>query len=262
MERDPVRFHHVALGLPQLADAVPVLVGVLGGVPDMASRGRGFSFACWRFDGGGQIEVLEPAGADSFLHRFLAQRGPGIHHVTFKVPSLAAACERARARGYEVVGRNESRPSWMEAFLHPRQALGIVVQFAESAAPGGPSPIALPMGPPDPPPPARVVGLRMRARAADRARVQWGEILQGEESREDGRLVYRWPRSFLRIAVEVDATADEGPLGIELTTPPRELTNGALGVTWLPTPLCPDGGEGQGEGARRAGRTPSPPPSP
>jgi methylmalonyl-CoA/ethylmalonyl-CoA epimerase len=235
MERDPVRFHHVAFGLPQLADAPPVLVGLLGGVPEMASRGRGFSFACWRFDGGGRIEILEPAGADSFLHRFLAQRGPGIHHVTFKVPSLEAACERARARGYEVVGRNESRPSWKEAFLHPRQALGIVVQFAESAAPGGPpAPLAPPAGPPDPPPPVRIVGLRMRARSAERARVQWGEVLQGEESRDDGALVYRWPRSPLRIAVEVDAAADEGPIGIELADPPpRALPARALGVTWL-----------------------------
>jgi methylmalonyl-CoA/ethylmalonyl-CoA epimerase len=249
MERDPVRFHHVALGLPRLTDAPPVLVGVLGGVPEMASRGRGFSFACWRFDGGGRIEVLEPAGDDGFLHRFLAQRGPGIHHVTFKVPSLQAACERACGRGYEVIGRNESRPSWKEAFLHPRQALGIVVQFAESAAPGGPpSPLAPPAGPPDPPPPARVVGLRMRARSEDRARVQWGEILQGEESREDGRLVYRWPRSPLRIAVEIEAAAEEGPLGIELAGPPRPLPGRALGVTWLSSPLSP--------------HTPSPQPSP
>jgi methylmalonyl-CoA/ethylmalonyl-CoA epimerase len=235
MERDPVRFHHVALGLPQLTDAPPVLVGLLGGVPEMASRGRGFSFACWRFDGGGRIEVLEPAGAESFLHRFLAQRGPGIHHVTFKVASLEAACERARARGYEVVGRNESRPSWKEAFLHPRQALGIVVQFAESAAPGGPpSPLAPPAGPPDPPPSVRVVGLRMRARSAERARVQWSEILQGEESGDDGVLVYRWPRSPLRIAVEVEAAGEEGPIGIELAgPPPPALPPRALGVSWL-----------------------------
>jgi methylmalonyl-CoA/ethylmalonyl-CoA epimerase len=236
MERDPVRFHHVALGLPHLADATPVLVGVLGGVPELASRGRGFSFACWRFDGGGRIEVLEPAGTDGFLHRFLAQRGPGIHHVTFKVPSLHAACERARARGYEIVGRDESRPSWKEAFLHPRQALGIVVQFAESAAPGGPpSPITPPAGPPDPPPPVRVVGLRLRARSAERARAQWGGILHGEESAEDGMLLYRWPRSPMRIAVEVDAADDEGPIGIELASvPPRELPDGALGVRWIP----------------------------
>jgi methylmalonyl-CoA/ethylmalonyl-CoA epimerase len=231
MERDPVRFHHVALGLPRLADAPAVLVGVMGGVPEMASRGRGFSFACWRFDGGGRIEVLEPAGADSFLHRFLAQRGEGIHHVTFKVPSLEAACERARARGYEVVGRNESRPSWKEAFLHPRQALGIVVQFAESAAPGGPPSLAPPPGPPDPPPPVRVVGLRMRVRSRDRARVQWGEILRGEESPGG---VYRWPRSPLRIAVDVDAAREEGPIGIEVAGAlPRGLADGALGVTWL-----------------------------
>jgi len=234
-----IRFHHVALGLPRIADAPAVLVGALGGVQEFASRGRGFNFATWRFVDGGRIEVIEPAGSDGFLHRFLTQRGPGIHHVTFKVPSLQAACDRAAARGYEIVGRDESRPSWKEAFLHPRQALGIVVQFAESAARGDPPPpMAVPPGPADPPPPVRVVGLRLRARSAERARVLWEEILQGEAGApgeaEDGVLVYRWPRSPMRIAVEIDPGAEEGPAGIELAPDrPLALPERALGVTWL-----------------------------
>src|SRR5574341_899365 len=113
-----IAFDHVALALPRLADAPAVLVGVLGGVPEASAPSRGFNFGCWRYAGGGRIEVLEPAGADGFVHRFLAQRGPGVHHVTFKVPSLAEACARAEAHGYAIVGRDESRPAWKEAFLH------------------------------------------------------------------------------------------------------------------------------------------------
>src|SRR4030095_6575510 len=75
---------------------------------------------------------IEPAGDDGFLHRFLAQRGPGVHHVTFKVPSTRAACDRARALGLNPVGFDDSDPGWIEAFLHPKESLGIVVQFAES----------------------------------------------------------------------------------------------------------------------------------
>jgi hypothetical protein len=77
----------------------------------------------------------------------------------------------------------------------------------------------------------------MRAHSTDRARVQWGEILQGEESRDDGALVYRWPRSPLRIAVEVEAAGEEGPIGIELADPPpHALPARALGVRWLVSP--------------------------
>jgi catechol 2,3-dioxygenase-like lactoylglutathione lyase family enzyme len=65
------------------------------------------------------------------MYRFLAARGPGIHHVTFNVPDIVAAAERVRRFGYEVVGYNDEFAYWKELFLHPKQALGIVVQLAE-----------------------------------------------------------------------------------------------------------------------------------
>jgi len=230
-------FDHIAIGLPRIADAPPVLVGALGGVPEAASPSRGFNWGCWLFAGGGRVEVLEPSGADGFLHRFLAQRGPGVHHVTFKVPSLDDACRRAEGLGYEVVGRDESRPGWKEAFLHPRRALGIVVQLAEAAGPDDRPPFRMPIpsGPPAPPPPVTVLGLRLRAHSRERARTQWAAVLQGEGSAgEDGGLVYRWPGSPMRIAVEIDPGAEEGPIGIEVSSE-RTITlpGRPLGVAWL-----------------------------
>src|SRR5215813_8639430 len=118
--------------MSRMADAPAVLVGQLGGAPAHGGSSPRYRFGQWRFEGGGRVEVLEPAGRDGFLARFLEARGAGIHHVTFRVPSLADACARARARGYDIVGRDESDPEWKEAFLHPKQALGIVVQFAET----------------------------------------------------------------------------------------------------------------------------------
>jgi len=134
------RFDHIAIGLQRIADAPATLVGALGGEPARGMRLPTFAWASWRFAGGGLIEILEPAGADGFLHRFLAARGPGIHHVTFRVPSLAAACARARAQGYQIVGLDDTDPHWKEAFLHPKQAQGIVVQLAESSAEEEPRP--------------------------------------------------------------------------------------------------------------------------
>ena len=250
MSDRPIVFHHIAIALPRLADAAGVLVGALGGLPDASAPSRGFNFGCWRYAGGGRIEVLEPAGADGFLQRFLAQRGPGIHHVTFKVPSLAEACARAEAHGYPIVGRDESNPGWKEAFLHPRRALGIVVQFAESGERSEPPlRLALPPGPPSPPPPVTVVGLRLRARSRERARRQWEAVLQGEPAEGDGALLYRWPGSPMRIAVEVDPAADEGPVAIELASDrPVALPGRPLGITWTIGPLrslsLPPGGRG------------------
>jgi len=227
-----IRFDHIAIGVPRIAEVPAFLEGTLGGVARYGrSTGGAFIWTVWRFEGGGRIEILEPFGKDGFLHRFLAQRGPGIHHVTFKVPSLDEICERARGHGYTPVGRDDSDPSWKEAFLHPKEALGIVVQLAEAhpRAPGTrPDPWQPPAGPANPPPAATVLGLRMRASSREGARRQWETVLQGQPGEgQKGELIYRWPGSPMHIAVEVDPAGPEGPIAIEVASPrPLDLPKG------------------------------------
>jgi 4-hydroxyphenylpyruvate dioxygenase-like putative hemolysin len=184
-------FDHIAIALSRITDAAEILVGVLGGTPVFGLRRHGFSFFQWRFAGGGRIEVLEPRGDDGFVHRFLAARGPGLHHVTFTVPDLRAACDRAEAAGYTIVGYEDTTPHWAEAFLHPRQAGGIVVQLAQSS--GEEMPLRWePPAPPDPPPPVTLLGLRQSLRSRERADRQWREVLGGECAEDrDSTLTYR-----------------------------------------------------------------------
>ena len=216
-----IRFDHIAIGMSRMVDATEMLVGTLGGVPAYGQPSGVFRWGSWTFEGGGAIEILEPMGDHGFLHRFLDERGPGVHHVTFKVPSLDEVSARAERAGYDVVGRDDSDPDWKEAFLHPKQALGIVVQFAESAGgDDGPSPHwQPPAGPPDPPAPVAIVGLRLRAHSRERARRQWETVLEGHPSEGPaGELIYRWPDSPMRLAVEIDPARDEGPVAIELAS--------------------------------------------
>jgi methylmalonyl-CoA/ethylmalonyl-CoA epimerase len=216
-----IRFDHIALGMSRMVDATEMLVGRLGGVPAYGQPSGVFRWGSWTFEGGGTIEILEPMGDHGFLHRFLDERGPGVHHVTFKVPSLDEVTNRAERAGYDVVGRDDSDPDWKEAFLHPKQALGIVVQFAESVG-GDDEPSAHwqpPPGPPDPPAPVAIVGLRLRAHSRERARRQWETVLEGRPSEgPEGELIYRWPDSPMRLAIEIDPTRDEGPLAIDLVS--------------------------------------------
>ena len=216
-----IRFDHIAIGMSRMADSTEMLVGTLGGVPAYGQPSGVFRWGSWTFEGGGTIEILEPMGDHGFLHRFLDERGPGVHHVTFKVPSLDEVSARAERAGYDVVGRDDTDPAWKEAFLHPKQALGIVVQFAESAGgDDGPQPRwQPPPGPPDPPAPVTIVGLRLRAHSRERARRQWETVLEGHPSEgPEGELIYRWPDSPMRLAVEIDPSRDEGPVAIELAS--------------------------------------------
>ena len=216
-----IRFDHIAIGMSRMVDATEMLVGTLGGVPAYGQPSGVFRWGSWTFEGGGTIEILEPMGDHGFLHRFLDERGPGVHHVTFKVPSLDEVTNRAERAGYDVVGRDDTEPEWKEAFLHPKQALGIVVQFAESVG-GDDEPSAHwqpPPGPPDPPAPVAIVGLRLRAHSRERARRQWETVLEGRPSEgPEGELIYRWPDSPMRLAIEIDPTRDEGPLAIDLVS--------------------------------------------
>jgi hypothetical protein len=132
--------------------------------------------------------------------------------VTFRVPSLSEACRRATSHGYQIVGYDDSDPRWKEAFLHPKQALSIVVQLAEAGPhegrprPAAPQETAV-----------QIVGLRLRAHARERADRQWREALGAMRPEgADGLLRYRWPGSAMAITVEIDPRHDEGPVAIEV----------------------------------------------
>jgi hypothetical protein len=106
----------------------------LGAEWTSGGQGRGFAPAQLRFANGARIEVLMPNDPhlNDFLQRFLTVSGPGPHHMTFKVPDLTSAIEKARGSGLDPIGIDRSDPEWMEAFLHPKVATGVVVQLAEA----------------------------------------------------------------------------------------------------------------------------------
>jgi methylmalonyl-CoA/ethylmalonyl-CoA epimerase len=129
-----IAFDHVAVAVYRITDALPLFRDLLGGRPGDSGAGSGFTFQQLTFPGG-TVELLEPRGEDSFLHRFLANRGPGLHHVTFKVDGLPEWAARLRAAGYTVVGERYETPEWRELFVHPKSGHGVLVQLAETLPP-------------------------------------------------------------------------------------------------------------------------------
>jgi len=124
---------HIAHAVPRWHDVWNRYATDLGAEWSSGGPGPGFAPGQLQFANGARIEMLMPWNVEvnDFLSRFLATNGPGPHHLTFKVPDLADAIERVRAFGIEPVGVDFSHPEWLEAFLHPKQATGVVVQLAE-----------------------------------------------------------------------------------------------------------------------------------
>ena len=126
---------HLAIGTPALTDGWELFGGVLGGTWVYGGDSPGFWWGQLEFAAGPKIELMTPTGGPdaAFLERFLATRGASPHHLNFIVTDIEATLVRIRALGIEPVQVNLSNPYWKEAFLHPRNAHGIVIQVAQQA---------------------------------------------------------------------------------------------------------------------------------
>jgi catechol 2,3-dioxygenase-like lactoylglutathione lyase family enzyme len=129
---------HVAVAAERQADAWARYAGELAGEWLGGGGTPGFWSAQVRYANGMKVEVLEPylAEQNDFLRRFLDRSGPGPHHLTFKVKDIRTALGQAEEAGYRPVGVDLSNEMWMEAFLHPKDAPGVVVQLAQSGFDG------------------------------------------------------------------------------------------------------------------------------
>jgi hypothetical protein len=197
----------------------------LGGVWREGGPSPGFDWAQWAFANDARLELIEPAGPPGFLHRFIDRHGVGVHHVTFKVPSLVEAAARARDAGYDVVGYDDSHPGWKECFLHPKQAQGIVVQLAETGSSAAGSASAEHGG-------VRLLALRLGARDEGAVRAQWERLLGGvpERGRGTGTLGFRWSESPIAIRVRIEAGVEPGRLALEVAGAPMAVTHGEFGT--------------------------------
>ena len=186
---------HVAVATEQQFGAWPRYAGDLGGAWVSGGASPGFNAAQVSFANGMRLEVLEPnlVEVNDFLRRFLDRNGPGPHHLTYKVPSLQDALAAAEAAGYRPVAVDMSDDNWMEAFLHPKDAPGIVIQLAQAATDwSSPPPAGFPASRRDRPAVLEHV-THVVAELAEGRRLFCG-LLGGEVLAESaGELLVGWP---------------------------------------------------------------------
>jgi methylmalonyl-CoA/ethylmalonyl-CoA epimerase len=126
------RVSHIGIAVESLTGSLPFFRDVLGlkevSLDDSdGARIAGFSA------GEPLVELLEADDPASPIARFVAKRGPGIHHICFSVDDLDATLERCRAAGIQLIDEQPriGAEGKRIAFLHPRSTGGVLVELSD-----------------------------------------------------------------------------------------------------------------------------------
>ena len=124
--------HHVGIAVDDLDAAVDRYRALFGATVEHRERveDQGVEAASLHV-GGSRIELLAPLGPDTPVGRFLAKRGPGLHHVAFETDDVGAELERLKADGAELVDEAPRRGLFglQVAFVHPEATGGVLAEF-------------------------------------------------------------------------------------------------------------------------------------
>jgi methylmalonyl-CoA/ethylmalonyl-CoA epimerase len=126
------RVAHIGIAVPSIAAALAFYRDVLGLEPGGAETADGATIVSLAL-GDVRVELLEPRDPDGPVAKFLAKRGPGIHHVCYRVPDLDRALERCRAAGYRLIddAPRSGAGGRRIAFVHPKATAGILLELTE-----------------------------------------------------------------------------------------------------------------------------------
>ena len=129
-----VRIDHIGIAVTNIGEALAFYRDALGleveapeDVPSQRVRAHFISV------GESAIELLEATSADSPIAKYVARRGPGLHHITLRVDDIEAALAQLKARGVRLIDER-ARPGAhgsRVAFIHPSSAHGVLVELKQ-----------------------------------------------------------------------------------------------------------------------------------
>ena len=127
---------HIGIAVANLEEALRFYRDALGldietpeGVPSQHVRAHFIPV------GESALELLEATDAESPIAKYVARRGPGLHHITLRVDDIVAALAGLKGRGVRLIDETP-RPGAhgsMVAFIHPSSAHGVLVELKQNA---------------------------------------------------------------------------------------------------------------------------------
>lgn len=126
--------HHIGIAVTDLTAAKTLYGNVLGLregpedlVPEQGVRVKIF------FAGNVRIELLEPLNRETPVGRFIGKRGPGMHHIAYKVDNIVKTLAALKADGTELIDEKPRKGAHGTkiAFLHPSSTGGVLTEVVE-----------------------------------------------------------------------------------------------------------------------------------
>lgn len=127
------RIAHLGVAVESIEASLTFYRDVLGLTPHHGPEEKDGARIVSLAFGESDVELLEPITPDGPIAKFLAKRGPGIHHVCYQVSDLDAALARCASQGYRLIDETPRLGAGGKriAFIHPKATTGILIELTE-----------------------------------------------------------------------------------------------------------------------------------
>lgn len=84
-------------------------------------------------DKNAHIELLQPYGESGPIHKYLEKKGPGIHHICFKVTDVEKTCHDLKSKGYVLLNESpvKGANNCLVNFIHPKSTGGVLIEVSQ-----------------------------------------------------------------------------------------------------------------------------------
>jgi methylmalonyl-CoA epimerase len=129
-----MKVDHIGIATPTIAEGLAIWRDALGFEPDstedVAEQGVR---VCMLPVGDTHVELLEPLSAESAVGKFLAKRGPGIHHIAIEVRDIKASLAELKQKGARLIDEipRVGARGCLVAFVHPSSTNGVLLELVQ-----------------------------------------------------------------------------------------------------------------------------------
>ena len=127
------RVHHIGIAVNSLKDSAALfekLLGIKAHIEDVPSQK--VNEAVFKTGDGVEIDLIEPAGPDSAVAKFLAKRGEGLHHIALEVDDINKELRAMEKKGIQCIDKEGRQGvAGQIGFLHPGSLHGVLIELVQ-----------------------------------------------------------------------------------------------------------------------------------